>query len=170
MSAGMREKVYTLGVAAEAEASFMVFAQRSDARFDVNLISGQARRFFASELGLTADKSYPDVPPVVDEVRVVVAGPEGNSGVRLCYARPTTAKDLEIAASAEMRVTYTGLSGLAKRCGYVWLVSSEGPEDRAALLIAAILASVYLGPILSPDANELFGVKTARLKLERARG
>lgn len=148
----------------------MVFAQRSDARFDLHLISGQARRFFATELGLTADTSYGDVPPVVDQVHVVVAGPAGNSGVRHCAARPVTAEDREKAAFAEMRVTYTGLSGLANRCGYVWLVATDGPDDRAALLVAAILASVFLGPILSPDARELFGVKTARLKLEGPRG
>lgn len=148
----------------------MVFAQRSDARLDVNAISGQARRFFATELGLMAEKKYEDLPPVTDEAEVVVSGQGGNAGVRRCYGRPVTAEDLEKAASAEMRVTYTGLSGLAKRCGYVWLVSAEGPSDVTALLIAAILASVFLGPILAPDEAELFGVKTARLKLERARG
>ncbi len=148
----------------------MVFAQRSDARLDVSAISGQARRFFATELGLMAEKNYGDVPPVSDDADVVVSGPDANAGVRRCSARPVTAEDLEKAASAEMRVTYTGLSGLAKRCGYVWLVSAEGPTDVTALLIAAIFASVFLGPILAPDESELFGVKTARLKLERARG
>jgi hypothetical protein len=169
MSAAMKEKVYTLGVREESEA-FVVFAQRSDARLDVNALAGQARRFFATELGLMAEKKYGPIPPVTDEAEVVIAGPDGNAGVRRCSGRPVTPEDLEKAASAEMRVTYTGLSGLARRCGYVWEVSAESANDVTALLIAAVLASVFLGPILSPGATELFGVKTARLKLERARG
>jgi hypothetical protein len=35
-----------------------------------------------------------------------------------------------------------------------------------ALRLAAILASVVLGPILDPETSEIFGVKTARLKIE----
>jgi hypothetical protein len=48
----------------------------------------------------------------------------------------------------------------------VWLISVEDETDPAALRIAAIVASVVLGPILSPQGTELFGVRTARLKLE----
>jgi hypothetical protein len=48
----------------------------------------------------------------------------------------------------------------------VWLVETASEPDRAALLLAAILASVVLGPILSPDGRDLFGVRTARAKLE----
>jgi hypothetical protein len=32
-----------------------------------------------------------------------------------------------------------------------------------------ILASVHLGPIVDPEGPELFGVKTARAKLDAAR-
>lgn len=68
------------------------------------------------------------------------------------------------------------MSLLAERCKMLWLVMIEGdagasapdPDaDRVALTIAAILASSLLGPILSPNGDELFGVRTARLKLER---
>jgi hypothetical protein len=48
----------------------------------------------------------------------------------------------------------------------VWLVVREADDDRAALTIAAVLASMLLGPILAPDGREIFGVRTARLKLE----
>jgi hypothetical protein len=52
----------------------------------------------------------------------------------------------------------------------VWLVVRESPDDRVALTLAAILASALLGPVLAPEGDELFGVRTARLKLEgRAR-
>lgn len=39
-------------------------------------------------------------------------------------------------------------------------------DDTLALTLAAILASILLGPILDPRRSELFGVKTARRKLE----
>jgi hypothetical protein len=47
----------------------------------------------------------------------------------------------------------------------VWLVECEGPDDRAALRLAAILAGVLLGPILAPRGAALFGPKTARGEL-----
>jgi hypothetical protein len=40
-------------------------------------------------------------------------------------------------------------------------------EDEAALLLAAVLASTHLGPIMDIDARDLFGVKTARIRLAR---
>ena len=55
-----------------------------------------------------------------------------------------------------------GLYDLAeRRCGAVWLVESD--DERAALTLAAAMATVCLGPILG-DAS-LFGVRTAREKL-----
>ena len=41
--------------------------------------------------------------------------------------------------------------------------------DALALRLAAILASVLLGPILDARVPELFGVKTARAKLDALR-
>ena len=62
---------------------------------------------------------------------------------------------------------WTGLALLARRCQAVWIVErADGEPDRLALLLSAILASVLLGPILDPARGELFGVKTARAKLE----
>jgi hypothetical protein len=58
------------------------------------------------------------------------------------------------------------MSLLAQRCEVVWLVTFESDDDRVALTIAAILASTLLGPILSPAGDEVFGVRTARMKLE----
>jgi hypothetical protein len=48
----------------------------------------------------------------------------------------------------------------------VWLVSRADQADPLALRLAAILASVFLGPILDVRVPEIFGVKTARAKLE----
>jgi hypothetical protein len=85
---------------------------------------------------------------------------------RLCFGRPRERDDLRAAEEADVRAGSAGLGRLAQRCMTVWLVATEGEADAAALRIAAILASVVLGPILSPDGQDLFGVRTARTKLE----
>ena len=154
----------TLGLAP----AFMVFAQRDDARLEIHFWQQHARRFFDTELGLTIDKAYDrlDAMPSVDAARIVVSSPKNAiEATVLCAARPSTPADLVLAESIEARHGYTGLSMLAKRCKTVWLISAA-PSDRASLLLSAIVASVVLGPIVSPAHDELYGVKTARLKLE----
>jgi hypothetical protein len=158
--------------------AFLVFAQRDDARLEIHFWQQQARRFFDTELGLTIDKAYDriDAMPRVDAARVVVSSPKNAVEATLvCAARPSTVADLALAESIEARRGYTGLSMLAKRCKTVWLVSpsttsagtyGQAPSDRAALLLSAIMASVVLGPIVAPARDELYGVKTARIKLE----
>jgi hypothetical protein len=155
------------------EGGLMVFSQRGDARVELPIWQRHAEQFFGARLGLTVDKRYPEGFPQVDAAPVVVAPRDGSAetteGVRLCYGRPRTAEDLRAAEDADMRAGNTGLGLLARRCPWVWLVLFEEREDRTALLLAAIIASVVLGPILSP-AQELFGVKTARSKLETMAG
>lgn len=148
------------------ERAFTVFAQRSDARVELAAWQRNAERFFGAKVGLTVDKRYPDGHfPARDAMRVVVAG-GGADGARLCFGRPRLPDNLRAAEDADTRAGGTGLALLAKRCPSVWLVVTEGERDRVALRLAAILASVLLGPILGPDGAELFGIRTARLKLE----
>ncbi len=84
---------------------------------------------------------------------------------RPAFARPRDQDDLALATAAEARTSHTGLVLLARRCPLVWMVVRESREDVPALRLAAILASVLLGPILDVAGGELFGVKTARSKL-----
>lgn len=81
-------------------------------------------------------------------------------------ARSREADDLALADEAEARKG-GGLGRLAHRCPTVWLVERRTEEDPAALRLAAILASVLLGPILDARVPELVGVKTARERLVR---
>ena len=149
--------------------AFTVFAQRSDARFEADTWERHAAQFFATRAGLTIPKRYDQhgAPPIVDAARVVVAPSDGPPGTRFCFARPREDADFDAAEAADIRAGSPGLGLLARRCAYVWLVVPEGAGDRLALLCAAIVASVVLGPILSPDQQELFGVRTARAKLEK---
>lgn len=148
-------------------AAFTVFAQRGDAALDVRALKIQATRFFAAKLGLTVDKTYALENPETDAARIVIATDDGAvAGTRLCFGRPADIVDYDAAEAAERAQDTSGMALLARRCPTVWLVACESNEDRVALSIAAILASSMLGPILPPEGNELYGVRTARLKLE----
>ena len=154
----------------ERDATYAVFAQRTDARLDIDALRSQAAQFFATKLGVTVEKQYGALSPQVDAVRIVVAGADASAcGTRLCYGRPVVWDDLAAANEAEQVMKTYGLALLAKRCGMIWLIASGsggGSGDRVALTIAGILASVVLGPIVTPGRRQIFGVKGARLELE----
>ena len=146
-------------------AAFTVFSQAPSPVLDVGALKNQATRFFAAKLGLTVTKKYGSFLPDTDAARVVVATDDGTaSGTRLCFGRRASDADLSAAELADGGST--GMALLAQRCPTVWMVVLESDDDRVALTIATIFASVMLGPILSPDGAELFGVRTARMKLE----
>jgi hypothetical protein len=146
--------------------AFTVFAQRKDSRLEAELWRRHASQFFDTDLRFTVPKQYVFDPPESDATEVVITAPTRPETTRLCYARPRTADDLLAAEEVDIRAGSNGLGLLARRCLVVWLISVEDETDPAALRIAAIVASVVLGPILSPQGTELFGVRTARLKLE----
>jgi hypothetical protein len=156
------------GVLVRRETAYVVFAQRDDARVDVNAWNAQAERFFSTRLGLTEEKRYDphETPPRTDQARFVVAPATEAPGIRLASGRPRDEDDLALAIDADDRAGNTGLALVARRCHTVWLVSREAEADPLALRLAAILASVVLGPVLDVRGPELFGVKTARAKLE----
>jgi hypothetical protein len=142
-----------------------VFAQQNDARVDIDAWNGHAMRFFATRIGLASERLSPHDHRTTDSLVFVVA-PDGEpSGLRSVHARPCETDDYELASQTDARNGPTGLALLAERCHTVWLVVREAPSDRLALRLAAILASILLGPILDAAAGELFGVKTARAKL-----
>jgi hypothetical protein len=150
------------------ESALLVFAQREDARIEVDAWSELASRFFETRIGLAEDKHYePGAPaPRVDSARFVVSPTSGAPGIRSAFARPRGPLDLAAAEAADARVGFTGLALVARRCSMVWLVAREGEGDALALRLATILASSLLGPILDVGAGELFGVKTARAKID----
>jgi len=63
-----------------------------------------------------------------------------------------------------------GFDALVARARRVWQVRrepEEGSDARAPLLLSAVLASVFLGPIVPPGGGTIFGVKGARERLEK---
>jgi hypothetical protein len=122
----------------------VVFAQRAQALLEVEAWNRQGERFFSTRIGLA------------------------DPGVRRVEGRFRQESDLLQADIADSRARGGGLGELARRCQTVWLVERESASDLLALQLAAVMASVLLGPILDPAASQLFGVKTARAKIDAA--
>jgi len=133
------------------ETAYLVFAQAADDHVDVPAWDAHASRFFDTRLAAATS------------ARLLVTPASGAPGERRVEVRPREAEDLALAEAAD--ASGTGLAMLARRCPRVWLVPREADADAIALRLAAILASVLLGPILDARGPELFGVKTARAKL-----
>ena len=107
------------------------------ASYDAAGADPHAQRFFRTRLR-TAAAGY------------ILVMPDGEPpGERAITIRQRTAEDLELAEEAERRAG-GGLVTLARRCQTVLVVGRESPVDRLALRLAAILASVLLGPIVDP--------------------
>lgn len=149
-----------------APAVYLVFAQRKDARLDVDAWNAHAERFFATKLGATTPRSSGDGHgALADEADIVVLHGRPPGEVRRVTSRAVTASDVELADRAEA-LHPGGLALLARRCPHVYEITRAGADDRIALRLAAILASVVLGPIVD-STPDIFGVKTARARLER---
>jgi hypothetical protein len=145
--------------------AFLVFAQRTDARVEANQWQRNAQCFFDTELRFAVPKKYAFDPPPSDAAWVTLVRPHRPDRSYLCFGRPREDDDLYGAEQAEVRQGAAGLVKLAQRCSTVWLVEAEQDEDDA-LRLSAILASVLLGPILTPDGQSLLGVRSARARLE----
>jgi hypothetical protein len=131
------------------DACYLVFSQSKGMTRDVPAWDAQAARFFDTRLAAGEG----------EEILVAHAG--GAAEPRRLTSRACEPEDLSLADRAEARAG-GGLGLLAHRCPTVWLVERQADEDAVALRLAAILASVLLGPILDARVPELLGVKSAR--------
>lgn len=148
-----------------AESSLLVFAQRKNARVELASWRQHAERFFGTTIGLAVAKRYETDFPRTDVARIVLAPSRFEGGTRDALSRPADDGDWSRAEDAERKSAMGGMGALARRCKQVWIIEQRGSDDKTALSIAAILASVLLGPIVIGD--EIFGVRGARERLER---
>jgi hypothetical protein len=139
--------------------AYLVFTSALQPQIDLDAWDGQAQRFFSTRLALLGRAAD-------GAARIRVTPPRDPAGERALSVRPRAAADMALAEAAEVRANGGGMVLVARRCHSVWLVAREGEDDRLALRLAMVLSSVVLGPILDARGPELFGVKTARAKLE----
>jgi len=130
----------------------------------------QARTFLDARVDVIGvmGSTLPDIATVEVDVGAL-AGPASRIAVRTFPISEAS----ELVAAAERGVSAIGGAGfdaLVARAKRVWQVPRDVSGDpRAPLVLAAVLASVLLGPIVPPDEVTIFGVKGARTRLQ-ARG
>jgi hypothetical protein len=158
-------------------APLLVFAQRPDARVELDAWDAHAARFLSIRIGLAEPlQTSPDAAGQGHEsVRFVVAPAGIPPGIRRASARPRDDDDLvraraSEAAQARGGASAAGLATLAARCPMVWLVDRDAPDDALAWALAVVLSSVLLGPILDEDSGRLFGARGGRAILDALRG
>ncbi len=146
---------------------FLVFAQKPDASMAEADWDRQGARFMATRVGFTVPKTQvPAETDASDAALVVVAPDVAPPGKRWVLSRPLHDGDRHRIGVAEATGGLGGMTQLAARASRVFVVASDDDDDALALALAAILSSLYLGPIVLPSDRQTFGVQTARRRLE----
>ena len=131
--------------------AWRVFSQSSVPRLVLAAWRQNAERYF--------ETTFEVEEATATSARLVASGAK-----RVVVARAREEVDLRDALADEPARS-NGLYDLAeRRCPVIYVVERGTDEDRTALVLAAAIATVSLGPILGE--GELFGVRTAREKLE----
>jgi hypothetical protein len=144
------------------ERSYSIFAKEATSRIDQGRWVAQAQRFFSCELRVLTPKRYPGgAEPRADVAEIEIVG---CATVRVLTVSSDAAPDLRTAALA---VASGGLELLVAKSRRLWQIELPliAGDHRGALLAAALVASLVLGPILPPTADALYGVKGARERL-----
>ena len=147
-----------------------VFSQQPDLVLALPKLLAHARRFFAAELDVLSASSPERVEPAVAVVtlRFESARYPAHGTFRI-ESRPATADDRFAAEAAEARGRAGGMALLAARCPALWTLTAEAEtQGPAELQLAALLASVALGPVMPADESTLYGVRGAMERAELA--
>ena len=153
--------------------AWTLLSPEPDARVDAARWAHQAATFFRARLAVVQEKRYPaGTVPLVDYLELEIGRRDDAASTRvLVLTLPIgRAPDAEKAAAAGARaIGGAGFDAILPRTRRVWQVRErlDGPGDtRAPLAAAAVLASVFLSPVVPPGGGTIFGVKGARLRLE----
>jgi len=150
--------------------AFTVYSPEAAPIVDSARFRHQAATFLDARVELIdgAGGTLPDMATIELEV-----GPPAGTMTRVAVRTFPISAAPELVSAAERAVAAIGGAGfdaLIARARRIWQVGREVSGDaRAPLVVAALLASVLLGPIVPPDEETIFGVKGARMRLS-ARG
>jgi hypothetical protein len=137
---------------------YLVFSQDRRTLPDTELLTYHAARFFGAKLEVLEQEE------AKLRLRLTSQRPAFEDELSL-RVRDVANGDLGDARDAESRGAVAGMAALAERCPKVWeigpVAGAAPPSDAAYLTLAAICASVALGPVLPPDRQTLFGVRGA---------
>jgi hypothetical protein len=152
--------------------SYRVFTQTPEGGIDPALLVRTATRHFEASVEiLSADApSAPGAGSPRVGLRLVSAR-RGFSQEFTIHTRTATAEDWAAARRAEAAGRSAGMSTLAERCRFIWVITPDSESPAMALLnLCAVLASAALGPVLPPDESALFGVRGAMERVETLGG
>ncbi len=124
-----------------------------------------ARTFLSAELSLVGGDAETELRVALSPARVVT-----QSTVVTVRTRPVAqCPEVMLAADAAVRaIGGAGMDALVAKAQRVWQVSRAVEGDaRAPLVLAATLATVMLAPVVDPDEAVIYGVRGARVRLER---
>jgi hypothetical protein len=156
--------------------AWTLLSPEPDARVDAARWAHQAKTFFRARLVVVPEKRYPaGTLPLADRVEIDLGERDAAETTRvLIVTLPVDRAPEALAAGAAgaRAIGGAGFDLLVPRTRRVWLVRErlDAPGDaRAPLAVAAILASLFLSPVVPPEGGAIFGVKGARERLA-ARG
>lgn len=153
--------------------AWSLLSPEPESRIDTTRWSTHAQRFFAFSLNVVPAKLYPNnATPICDNAQVNLRRASSGDSHTVEIVTAPVERAAAVMARARDAVTVIGGAGfdaLLPRTRRVWQVRAM-PETNpaAALALAAVLASVYLAPIVAPGKLDIFGVKGARERLARA--
>ncbi len=147
----------------DVSASYSLLAPEPGSVLRGEQLRHQAQRFFRIDLEMLTTKRYPGggfprsdralfrIRRDADVDVEVITVPADDAPAVMRHARETA------------NAVGAGLDVLVGRATRVWQVPAG---DAHALALVTVLASVLLAPVLPPEGDTVFGVKTARMRLE----
>lgn len=154
--------------------AWTLLSPEPDARVDAARWAHQASTFFRARLAVVQDKRYPSgTLPLADMVELEVAPRDEPVATRvLVITVPVdrAPEAMRAAIAGAKAIGGAGFDAILPRTRRVWQVRAailgEG-DERAPLATTAVLASVFLAPVVPPEGRTIFGVKGARQRMEK---
>ena len=146
--------------------AWSLFAREPEATLDEPRLTQQAKIFFGVELRFVARD-----PALEGAFDVDVLHGDAMDTTRVRVITMPIAQAPEVKAAGDEAVIAIGGAGfdaLLPKTQRLWQVATtplDGRDTRAALVVAAVMASVMLAPIVPPGGGTVFGVKGARERL-----